>query len=430
MSKIHSKKTILETVRELKSGNILLEFDPIGAIKGAWKGGVNAASTVAGNYRVGVAKSAIDDFSEKTDKSWAKTHQKISKQAEKMKSSSNDDVQKTGEQIEKLGNETGEAVHRAVTSLRDKFPTSIAKMFNPEQNSDQQNSSKSSDSENAVAAWYRDITGDSYENASKAVRAQVFKTWRELGSAKQEEIIAKLKAKNNKSPSQEPPKPAPAPPESPEQTTEPLTPPPAAPPQPGPTPQPPQPQAPPQKKKVKPQAPKSPEMTAADYMGLNQIPQAKKEIPQKQNTKKLTQGKKKVKGEGILPPRQGSGSYNLNIPKPQKNLNVPELDPRFGKEVDPHMVRSQNANTVPPPNRRDRHAAQTVEMPQPTMKDLMSLLSQDPDQLEMEKEKIANNRPTLPAPNKTNGMRDTVRPGSAQTVRPSRYPTITPKFTK
>lgn len=449
MSKTYSKKIILETVQDLKNGSAsLLEVNPFtAAIDGAkgFVGGVkNAAQNVRGNYYVGAAKSAIDDFAKTTDKNWAKTQQRAIQGAEKLKASPNQDVHNTGEEIEKSVSLTDEQVKKALELLKNKFPSSVARAGSHGKTSDQtteQNSEKPQEFPGIYKLWHEYTTGQPYSASSKISQQQsilslrdILTNWNSFSPERKSryvEIFEKLKnLKATKAAAQEPP---PAAPQPPPQAPY------AGPPPPTPKAPPPPPQA----------APRPPKASM-------QPPPTRKEEPKKKLKGKNKSKKSPITDAAILPPKEGSGVYNLQIPKPAKPLNVPDLDTSFGNDVDPHTVRKSMADTVPPPNRSKKYQKNesstilppprtpraekpTLQMSEPTMKDFMSLISQDPEQQRMEKEKIEQDRPTTPAPKQrptlsaprsTDEIRDTVRPANAQTVRPSRFPTLSPKYTK
>lgn len=438
MSKTYSKKLILETIKDLKEGKAsLLEFDPIGSLKGAIAGVKGIGQNIRGNYYVGAAKGAVDDFTKTTDKNWEKTKQNIEKKAAALKVSKNPDVQKTGEIIDNISKTSDEQVKKALATLRDKFPASISKMVSPE---DQE--LKQEPEDNAVFhVWARGEYGPKWDAAGRSVQRDWARRWNRMPEEERERIKKQVFAKMNTQNSPEAPQSiAPAtvssksltPPPPPIKKTAPPPAPPTTPPA----------SVNPKASKIKTKEKQmqskstvaSPSLKRPPPAQLQQkkktvsaeLPPVKKEKPLK---KLPLKAKKKIQDAAILPP-SGGEEYDIEIPKDARIPRVPDLD-RSEYEVDPYISQRSEKGTVAPPSRQKKqttpapYSAPTSPPPQDqeiSMKDFMSIWSKDPEQIKMAKEKLGQ---------KPKG-RETVRPSKAPTSRPSAWPTVPPedKFRK
>ncbi len=422
MSKVYSKKIILETVQELKNGSTLLEFDPIGAVKGAWAGAKSAGQNIAGNYHVGAARGAVDDFTKSTEKNWAKTQERITKGAGKLKGSKNPDVQQAGEVIEKITADTDVNVKKALGTLKDKFPASITKMFKPD---DAVSGMTDSD------LLYDFSTSDFYRSKPEYERVDILRAFKKLSKEEQIRFIKRVKDREGRNSL-----PAGQPPQQPEPQSEPVA-----------VAQPALPETPPSPEPAVAPAPASASAKAKKKKFKNKNPNAKLKMPPQQaasvqqisakpvqQMKLPRQGKNKAKIQdaAILPPK-GFGSYNIPMPKSHR---VPEIQSmadlgmNFGNEVDPHSSRFATADTIPPPGRQRKI---TPPIPgkaaEPSMKDFVDLLNNDPEQLKMAQQKMrgteddGDTNPYLP---KSRKNRETMRASKSPTMRPSKFPTARP----
>ena len=125
MSKKNSKIIIENAIQSAINGEVISE-GPIDFAKSVAGGAKGAFQGVTGNFRANRAKTYMDTFAKKTQKSVAKYGQKAQKIADKMSQSRNDAVSATGDRIAQEIEDTEQRVQDLTADINQSFPSSIS----------------------------------------------------------------------------------------------------------------------------------------------------------------------------------------------------------------------------------------------------------------------------------------------------------------
>ena len=171
MSKKQSKIIIENAIQAAINGEVISE-GPVDFAKSVAGGAKGAFQGVTGNFRANRAKTYMDTFAKKTQKSVAKYGQKAKKIADKMSQSRNDAVSATGDRIAQEIEDTEQRVQDLTADINQSFPSSIS----PSQQTKYGSRAPSKGGKGEVGAfrdWFNQNYDVPWDSIGKSAQSQV-----------------------------------------------------------------------------------------------------------------------------------------------------------------------------------------------------------------------------------------------------------------